>query len=187
MRTLLALVLFALPAVPAHAQDQSATGLAGSGCGPDKIHFDVKTDRHQHTESLPKPGEALVYVFEQVKLDGDELPVNLATVRVGLDGQWVGANHGRSYLSFAVDPGEHSICASWQTTWVKVARLAPPSNLASAANLTAEAGKVYYFEANVDERNSEHRQPRVQLEAIDAAEGTLLSANSSESKSRPKK
>jgi hypothetical protein len=27
----------------------------------------------------------------------------------------------------------------------------------------------------------------VQLEAIDAAEGTLLSANSSESKSRPKK
>ena len=187
MRTVLALLLFALPAVPAHTQDQSAAGLAGTGCGPEKVQFDVKTDKHQHIEPQPEPGKALVYVFEQVKLDGDELPVNLATIRVGLDGQWVGANHGRSYFSFAVDPGEHSICASWQTTWVKIARLAPASNLASAANLTAEAGKVYYFEANVDERNSEHRQPGVRLEKIDPAEGRLLIADSSLSTSRPKK
>jgi hypothetical protein len=187
MRTLVALLLFALPAIPAHSQDRSAAAPSAAGCGPDKVKFDVKTDKHQHVESQPEPGKALVYVFEQVKLDSDELPVNLATIRLGLDGQWVGANHGRSYFSFAVDPGDHSICASWQTTWVKVARLAPASSLASAASLTAEAGKVYYFEANVDERNHDRRQPGVKLEAVDPAEAKLLIADSSLSTSHPKK
>jgi hypothetical protein len=126
-------------------------------------------------------------MFEQVKLDADALPVNLATIRVGVDGQWVGANHGRSYFSFPIEPGDHSICVSWQTTWIKLARLAPASNLASAANLTADAGKVYYFEVSVDERSHEHRQPGVRLETIDPAEGKLLIADSSLSSSHPKK
>src|SRR5580704_7921755 len=121
MRTLLALLLFALPAIPAYGQDPSAA--AGSGCGPDKVQFDVKTDKNQHIQSQPEPGKALVYMFEQVKLDADALPVNLATIRVGVDGQWVGANHGRSYFSFPVEPGDNSICVSWQTTWIKIARL----------------------------------------------------------------
>lgn len=187
MRTPVALPLLVFLALPLAAAQDPAAVILGSGCGPDKIQFDVKTDKHQHAESRPEPGKALVYVFEQVKLDSDELPVNLATVRFGLDGQWVGANHGNSHFSFAVDPGDHALCASWQTTWVKISRLASAADLSSAASLTADAGRVYYFEAAVDERNHDHPQPGVKLRAIDPAEGKLLIAGSSLSSSRPKK
>ena len=187
MRTLLALPLFVCLAIPARAQDPAAAALTGAGCGPDKIQFDVKTDKRQHVDSQAEPGKALIYVFEQVKLDSDELPVNLATVRFGLDGQWVGANHGNSYFSFPVDPGDHALCASWQTTWVKIAAHASAADLASAASLSAEAGKVYYFEAKVDERNHDSPRPSVKFEEINPAEAKILIAASSLSSSHPKK
>jgi hypothetical protein len=179
------LVLFVLCAIPALAQDHPVSALPATSCGPDKIQFDVKTEKHQPFESLTDPSKALVFVSEQVRLDPDELPVNLATIRVGLDGQWVGANHGKSYFSFLVDPGEHEICANWQTTWLKIARLASETSLTSAASLTAEAGKVYYFQTTVDERS--HRPPAVSIEVVDPAEGRILVADSPHSNSRTKK
>jgi hypothetical protein len=106
---------------------------------------------------------------------------------VGLDGQWVGANHGNSYFSFAVSPGDHALCASWQTTWVKISALTSAADLISATNLSAEAGKVYYFEASVDERNHDHPQPGVKFKVIDPAEGKLLITAYSLSTSNPKK
>jgi hypothetical protein len=33
----------------------------------------------------------------------------------GVDGNWVGANTGNGYISFEVDPGDHNICADWQS------------------------------------------------------------------------
>jgi hypothetical protein len=181
MKSLFAVLIFVLLAIPVFAQDP----IAAAGCGPDKVQFDVKTDKHQHIESQPEPGKALIYIFEQVKLDPDALPVNLATVRVGLDGQWVGANHGKSYFSFSVDPGDHDVCAGWQTTWVKISHLASAASLSSAASLKAEPGKVYYFETNVDERS--HRQPGIKIEPLDPAEAKLLLSDSSLSSSHPKK
>jgi hypothetical protein len=177
-----ALVLLGLLGGPALAQDSAA--LTAAGCGPDKVQFEVKTDKRNHTEAAPAPGQALVYVFEDVKLDSDALPVNLATVRVGLDGQWIGANHGKSFFSFSVSPGNHDVCANWQSTWVKISRLASAADLSSAASFMAEEGKIYYFQANVDERS--HHQARVRLEPVDPAEAKLLITSSSLSTSHPK-
>ena len=59
------------------------------------------------------------------------------------------------------------------------------SKLGSAADLSAEAGKVYYLRVSVDER-SNHR-PDVKMEHIDPAEAQLLIASSSLSTSQPKK
>lgn len=82
-------------------------------CGPAGVQFSVKADYGQHTVGRPEPGKALAYVLERFQ----DLPANAITptVRVGLNGAWVGANRGLPYLVFSVDPGEHHLCASWQS------------------------------------------------------------------------
>jgi hypothetical protein len=67
--------LFALLTLPVFAQDRAAAARAAAGCGPDKVQFDVKTDKQQHSESQPEGGKALVYVFENEKRDRDALPI----------------------------------------------------------------------------------------------------------------
>jgi hypothetical protein len=177
MKNIFVLLLFALLTSPVFAQDKTARTAAG--CGSDKVQFELKTDKHQNSEAQPESGKALVYVFEVEKRDTDALPVLNVTIRIGLDGQWVGANHGKSYFFFSAAPGDHDLCASWQSS------LKTYSKLASAASLTAEAGKVYYFQTTVDQRS--HRQPAVRIEPVDPAEARLLLADSSLSSSHPKK
>ncbi len=106
-------------------------------CGPGEIQFTVKTDHTQHSVGKPEPGKALVYVIEEFQISAKTFVT--PTVRVGVDGAWVGANRGASYLSFSVDPGEHHLCASWQSS---VRYL---SNQYSLTNFSAESGKVYFF------------------------------------------
>jgi hypothetical protein len=102
------------------------------------------------------------------------------TTKIGLDGGWVGANHGESYFYFSVDAGDHRLCAIWQSSLERYSRNA------SAISLTAEAGKVYYFRTIVDQRKEQH-QPVVKLEPLDPAEGQILVAASAFSTSHPKK
>jgi hypothetical protein len=170
-------LLVALLALPGLARGQAAAR-AAAGCGPDKVQFDVTTDKKKHTEGQPEAGKALVYVFEDEQRDSNQR-LGTVTIRIGVDGQWVGANHGKSYFFFPVDPGNHAVCANWQASFKMY------SKLASAASLTAEAGKVYYFRANVEERTN--YAPAVRIEAVDAAEGQLLVAASALGSSHPKK
>ena len=179
MKNVFALVfLFAVLALPGLAQDQVAPARAEAGCGPGKVQFDVTTDKKQHPEAKAEAGKAAVYVFEDERRDPGQR-LGSVTTRIGVDGQWVGANHGKSYFFFPVDPGNHALCANWQSS------LKMFSKLASAASLTAEAGKVYYFRASVEERTE--IPPAVRIEAVDPAEGQLLRAASALSSSHPKK
>ena len=178
LKFILGVLLLSLFALQGFAQDKAAL-LAAAGCGPDNMQFEVKIDKHEVYEVQPKPGLALVYMFEEEKQDPGSLPVLAATIRIGVDGQWIGANHGKSHLIFAVTPGQHNLCANWQSSLKKL------SALASAASLTAEPGKFYYFITKVDER--EHDKPSVRLEPVDPAEAKLLLASTSLSNSRPKK
>ncbi len=181
MKSTLALFLFLMFAIPMLAQDQAAA-LGAGGCGPEKTEFDVKTDKNQHPNAQPEPGKALVYVFEEEETDQGSFKVLSVTTRIGLDGQWVGANHGESYFFFSVDPGNHDLCAQWQSSLKRY------SKLASAATLTAEAGQVYYFQTKVDERDETREHPyAVRLKAVDPAEGQLRVGSSSFSTSQPKK
>jgi hypothetical protein len=179
MKTALIAVLLAMPTVAsAQAQDQAAAARAAGGCGPEQVEFDVKTDKTQHAPAQPDPGKALVVVLEHEKSDPG-FKIGAVTTRIGLDGAWVGANHGASFLAFPVDPGDHRVCAQWQSTFKRY------SKLASAASLYAEAGQIYYFETRVDERS--HDQPAVRIDPLDPAEAQILLATAAQSVSHPKK
>lgn len=177
-KILLGALLLTVPAI-ARSQETDAAALArAAGCGPNEVEFNVKTDKHQHPAPQPEEGKALVYVFDTVKLDAGPAIGNV-TLKIGLDGSWVGANHGDSYFYFPVDPGEHHICAQWQSTFGRL------SKLASAASVTAEAGQVYYFRAIADARTQD--RGAVRLEPLDPAEALLLTSSSAYSTSHPKK
>jgi hypothetical protein len=167
--------LFALPAL---SQDQAAVARTAAGCGPSEVQFDVKTDKKQHPVAQPEAGKALVYVIEAEKSDRGVFKIGAVTTRVGLDGAWVGANHGASYFYFAVEPGEHRLCTDWQSSFKSL------SKLGSAVTFTAEAGKVYYFRAEIDE--TKDHPLAVKLQLIDQAEAQFLISSSSLSSSHPK-
>jgi hypothetical protein len=176
MLKLLACLLCASP-ILVLAQTQADTARSAAGCGPDEIQFDVKTDKKQHVVASPDPGKALVVVFEDEKV-GTSLKIGSVTTRVGLDGKWVGANHAESYFAFPVDPGDHRLCVNWQSSFKRF------SKLGAAATLSAEAGKVYFYRVELEER-SDH-PPAVRLEMVDNAEGQFQLASHALSTSRAK-
>jgi hypothetical protein len=168
MKTVLAVLLLA---TVAFSQDQSEAARAAAGCGPSGTKFDVQIDKKQHPILPPEADKAIIYILQDAKRDGNARYIGNTTTRVGLDGVWVGANHGKSYFFVLVNPGDHHLCVAQQ------AMLKTSSKLGSALSITAETGKVYYFRAEVQEKSE--AGPGVQLEAIDSAEGQLLIANSS--------
>jgi len=173
----LILVAFLL-ASPVFAQDDAATARAAAGCGSDRVNFDVKTDGKQHPMPQPESGKSLIFIFQAEKRDPS---INYMgqhpTTRVGLDGDWIGANHGKSYFFRAIAPGDHRLCSDWQSSIYR--------KLGSAVGFIAEAGKAYYFQASVEERPT--FPPGLKLEQIDTAQGQFLIASSSLSASQTKK
>jgi hypothetical protein len=176
MKISFALLLFSLPAL---AADQSQRVPAvPAACGPDNVRFDVKSTAGESPALQPEPGKALVYVVEQYDRPRNEL--GKPTVRVGMDGSWVGANRSTSYLSFSVEPGEHHLCSDWQSIPLTIAPLRP-----SLAILTAEPGQTYYFRARVMEHSLSLWT--LDLEAVNSDEGRMLVEGSPRSDYRQKK
>ncbi|MGB7280748.1 MAG: hypothetical protein WBE13_00695 [Candidatus Acidiferrum sp.] len=178
LKTLLAILLFAAP-VLAQAQDQATQGLPETGCGPDKIEFDVKTDKKQHPAGQMEPGKALVYVFDDEKRDAHEAYLGDITVKVGVDGAWIGATRYQSYFFFPVSVGDHRLCAGWQSKLQKFEKIR------TAASFSAGAEEVHYFRVVSDLRNN--RQPTIRIEPVDEAEGALLITSLALSTSKTKK
>jgi hypothetical protein len=170
MKTLLAFLIFAAPVL---SQNQPTSTPPNGGCGPSATHFDVTTSKSQHSVVQPEQGKALVFIIEDIERG--------PTMRVGLDGAWVGANKGRSYLSVSVDPGEHQFCTNWQSGLFKETA----KRIGSAVTLTTEPGKVYYLRTQVYERSEKDRT--VKLEPVEAAEGQFLVSSSALSNFHPKK
>jgi hypothetical protein len=127
MKSALIALLFA---ASAFAQEPSA--VATAACGPKDASFDVKLDKTQHTLAQPEPGKALVYFIQE---NGG------AASKIGLDGAWVGANKSSSYFAVSVEPGEHHVCADVRTP------RGMPGVPMGLLHFTAEAGRVYYFDA----------------------------------------
>jgi Protein of unknown function (DUF2846) len=175
-------VLFLILSAPFITHAQAVDDHTAGGCGPSKSGFDVKTnDKQRPLPAAPPDGKALVYVVQTVwEQPGLVIGSQKATTRVGIDGAWVGANHGNSYFYFSIDPGPHSICTDWQSTFYE------RSGLASAADLNAQAGTVYYFRVKVRD-SSQQRPGEVKIEPVDHSEWNLLYGSSSYSVSHPKK
>ena len=109
----------------------------------DKTQFDVKVDKKQHSVTQSGSDKALVYVVEEYKTNPRFHTIGHVTTRAGLDGNWVGATHEGSYISFFVEPGTHRFCSDVQS-------MLATRKLSGAAQLNAEAGKTYYYRVVVD-------------------------------------
>jgi hypothetical protein len=174
MKTLFAVLVLCATAL---AQGVASAPPVAPGCGSANVKFDVKAEKSQHPMAQPESGKAIVYFVED---DNSFESLPKPTTRVGVDGVWVGANHGDSYFHFTVDPGVHHLCASWQSFVILGAR-----ETSAAAHFTAEAGQAYYFRVkNVWLRD--HGNGHVELLPLDSDEGQLLASKFALSTSHPK-
>jgi hypothetical protein len=171
---------FILIAASVSAQNSAPAPLPQSACGPMNVKFQMNSDDSHSPSPKLEPGKALVFVIEDQRYTG----ANDVTVRVGLDGAWVGATQGNSYLFFTVEPGEHHLCVD-----IRPGILAP-GRLVSLFGLTAEAGSVYYFRARTTGGPNAALAPdntiSIDLDLLNSDEGKSLVASSPLSVSSPK-
>jgi hypothetical protein len=180
MKSILVVMLFAVFcfAQTSFAQDSSPLAAAEAACGPQDAQFDARAAKTQAEQSpaQPAPGKSLVYVVEV--FDKAQNQIAKPTLRVGLDGKWVGADKSNSYLAFSVDPGEHHLCTRWQSSWKRF------SSKAAFASLTADPGRVYYFRARIIEGTGSNFA--LDFAPVNEDEGKYLVASSAPSVSHPK-
>jgi hypothetical protein len=163
--SLLAIFLAALPVL---AQNDAAAARTAAGCGLSGQLFNVQTTDLKHPVGQPEQGKALVYFLVDF--------VAAPTMRVGVDGNWVGANNGKSYFFLQINPGEHNLCMEWQSGTFKKSS----ERIGEAMQLMAEAGKTYYVRLTF-------AYQRMHLELSDEAEGHFLVGSSLFATSQPKK
>lgn len=164
-------VFVILLAASTFAQVQTAASTAA--CGPENVSFKVTLDESQHTLLQPAPGKARVYFFHDT---GNGSSLGYPTVKVALDGAWVGANHSDSYFSVAIEPGERHVCVTLQSSWV--------AQRVELAHFTAEADKVYYYRTRLVVSRSVEL---LELDPLDSDQGKYLIALFPLSVSSPKK
>ncbi|MGA8739907.1 MAG: hypothetical protein WB561_01825, partial [Terracidiphilus sp.] len=125
-----------------------------------KARFKVKVDDTQHTLVPPEAGMARIYFIHE---DGflTEVPLGYPTSKFAIDGAWVGADRGNSYFSAAVDPGEHHLCATLQSSIER----------RELVHFVAEEGKVYYYRTRLVLSGSVEL---LELESIDSDQGQYL-------------
>lgn len=133
-----------------------------SACGPEPAGFKVKLDNSSHGLAPPEPGKARVYFIHDAGTYFAH-PPGYPTTKLGMDGDWVGANHADSWFSISVAPGEHHVCAALQSLFV--------DQRVALVHFTAEAGKSYYFRTRLlMSRNVE----LLDLDPIDSDQGKYL-------------
>jgi hypothetical protein len=149
------------------------------------VQFQIKMDESQQPNVQVEPGKARVYIIEEQRFKA----AKEVTVRIGLDGAWVGATRGNSYLFFSVEPGEHHLCAGMMPGFLR-----PSGRLGLALfGLTTEAGKVYYLRARTTggpssalNQNGIDDALSIDLDLVNGDEGKFLVAFSPRSVSHPR-
>ena len=154
-------------ASPVVAQDSAQAALGAAGCGPNDVHFDVKTDKKQHPTAQPDNGKALVYVIGDSWFDHAAIHIGTPPMRFGVDGTWVGANGYRSYFFFPVDAGDHHLCTNMQAKFEGQVK-----SSTAAISFTAEPGQTYYFRTVTPE--SAGTTDKIKLVRVDPAEAQVL-------------
>jgi hypothetical protein len=154
-------------------------------CGTDNVKFKVSTQKGQPVPSGPTADKAQIVIVESPEMDAKCLgPSCHVTVRIGLDGAWIGATEDKSYFAFSVGPGEHHLCANWQSA------LGSLNKLVNMTSFIAESGTVYYYEVKPVMRfRGEHQDDeyKLDLKTLDEDEGNYAIKVSSLSASTPKR
>lgn len=158
-----AAVLLFVGVFAAGARAQTA---GAPGCGAPEQKFDVTTAKDK-AEIKAVPGKALLLVLQNDSIYASRpRPTN----RIGVDGKWVGATHGETYLSVQLEPGEHHLCSSWQSSTVFSSE-----RTSAAAHFTAEPNGVYYYEVKDSfVPNGVGGAIEVKLNLLDSDEGQLM-------------
>lgn len=120
----------------AQGPDPALIHQAIAACGPGDVHLSVSAAPENAVASAP-PGKAEVYLIGSSLKGGLSGPV----FRVGMDGNWVGAFKGSSYMAIAATPGAHHFCV-WSQS-----RGEPPNVETDVALnvLQLRAGETYYL------------------------------------------
>jgi hypothetical protein len=157
--------------LPAAAQNSATVKQAESACGSFQQNFRVSTSGKQPVVDPVGVGTARIYMIEVFENPTYKIGRG-PTIRIGMDGRWVGADHRDSYLVFPVDMGEHHLCINWQSKFKTL------SGLISLVNFTAEPGHAYYFRARITARNTSVGAPwyTLDLEPVNSDEAKLLLA-----------
>jgi hypothetical protein len=173
MKAAVVALLFAASAF-AHAQ---SAGLPAA-CGVDKVTFNVTGDEARHAAVQLVPGKARVYFVQDDGIlgSGDDYNrwsgIQHNTIKIGMDGTWLGAYKNNSYFALDVEPGEHHICAKVQSHF-------SVGSLVALAHFTAEAGKIYFFRTRflggLSQKDS--GPPYLDLDPIDSDQGKYLIAS----------
>ena len=170
MKTKLAfLILIATFATTAHASKT----ILPDACGDEKVQFDIQTKKDQPAPAAPEEGKAQIIFIETFRQIGH---LGTPEARFGMDGAWVGAFKHNSYFSVSVNPGEYHACANLQSVTAL-------GKVVAFAQVTAEAGKVYYLGTRARIIGG---TTRLEIEPIDVDQAKYLITSSPLSVSQPK-
>ena len=167
MRIVWLSLLFTTSAI---AQSQSAPVTAA--CGPKNVTFSVHEADVTVAPAQPDTGKAVIYFIQD---EGQLSEGRHYTLKMGLDGAWVGAYRDNAVFTVSVAPGEHHICANVQSNFEAGQNL-------SFAHFTAEAGKVYYFRTHLSEYGG-----HMEIDQPDSDQARYLISIYPASLSKPKK
>jgi hypothetical protein len=149
-----------------------------AGCGEDQTKFKVSRGEVKNSLETPEPGEATVYIVEVVNL-ADKGRIARPVILQGLDGKWIGATQGFTYVKAVMAPGEHHLCSRWQSDQTAY------SNQVSLYNFEAVAGRSYFFRTQVVMQSKD--VPFIDLEPVSEDEGRFLMSQAAHSISTPKR
>lgn len=167
-----------LQGVSVCAQGRSPT----AACGDEKAQFDVSLGPRSLPEATLDADKARVYIVELGDLS-DKHRFGRPTIRQGVDGAWIGATQGFSFVRADVQPGEHHLCSRWQSHFSRL------TNEVSLNNFTAVAGHTYYFRLQITIQGSSGDAagpPVIDLQPVSDDEGRFLVTEAAPSVSRLK-
>jgi hypothetical protein len=161
MKTIL--LVLAVSTSLASAQTPSVTKTA---CGPAGTHIPATASESNQETMKPVPGKGMLYLLMDDGISGNNQHY---TVKMGVDGAWVGAYRVNSYIAVSLDPGEHHLCANVQSasSWGRIVAL---------AHLKVVPGETYYFRTTfLAGLNSQYASaPFLSFEPLDSDEGKYL-------------
>lgn len=153
-----------------------------AACGDEKITYEVTRGETGEPMVAPESGKAMIYIIEIFNLR-DKGRFNRPTIRHGLNGAWLGATQGFTYLSTSVDSGQQHLCSRWQS------RFGYLSQQVSLYNFDAVPGKTYFFRAqiSVEGATGDTVSPvSIDLQPVSEDEGIFLLSQAARSLSKPK-
>lgn len=152
-----------------------------AACGDESKTFSVSRGPVGDNAVAPSADKATVYIVELYNLK-DKGKFARPTLRQGLDGVWLGATQGFTYLSASVNPGVHHLCSRWQSVFGAL------SQQISLNSFDAVAGKKYYFRVQIMvEGGGDAPGPAsIDLQQVSEDEGRFLVSEAAQSISKPK-